>query len=218
MLLNALSITSSQPPLPCLPQPPHTTITHHHHPHHHHHQTTTTTTTRPPPPHPTTISLRQAETLLCNLEAGLVNVAGPHADVSGLGMGPGPGPASGGGTRNHNSQNHSHNPSHNHSHQNLPSQALVPTGTSHGYGHGTSTPVLPAFPVLNLAHAHLSWTIKFEICRRKLVARKLQAVVRAFLNHSSVVIPRTVRGMLRSGYLRGVRGTRTRQVARRSSE
>ena len=99
---------------------------------------------------------------------------------------------------------------------------MVPTGTtpttpSHGPSPGTNSghrpsTALAAFPVLNLAHAHLSWTIKFEMCRRKLVARKLQAVVRSFLNHASVMIPKTVRGMLRPGYLRGVRGIRTRQV------
>ena len=183
-------------------------------PTHLHHPTNTTNTisSHLHPPTPPPLSLRQAETLLCNLEAGLVHAAGPHADVSGLGMGPTPGAKH---NQQHNQQ-HSHNSSNHSSHQNLSNQELVPTGTapttpSHGTGHRNST-ILSAFPVLDLAHSNLSWTIKFEMCRRKLVARRLQAVVRSFLNHTSVVVPRGVRGMLRPGYLRGVRGIRTRQV------
>ena len=151
------------------------------------------------------ISLRQAETLLSNLEAGLVNTAGPHADVSGLGMGPGPGA---GGNKHH----HSHQNNHHQSQKNLSNQALVSANTNANTHTNMNSLDHSSFPVLDLAHTQLSWTIKFEMCRRKLVARKLQTVVRAFLNHASVVIPRTVRGMLRPGYLRGVRGIRTRQV------
>ena len=128
------------------------------------------------------ISLRQAETLLSNLEAGLVNTAGPHADVSGLGMGPGPGPAG----NKHHHQNHNH---YHQSQKNLPNQAALVSANTNANTHMNSLDH-SSFPVLDLAHTQLSWTIKFEMCRRKLVARKLQTVVRAFLNHSSVVIPR----------------------------
>jgi hypothetical protein len=52
------------------------------------------------------------------------------------------------------------------------------------------------------------------VSRRKLVARRLQAFVRACLNHASVTVPRPVRALMRAGYVRGARGLRHRAVLR----
>lgn len=118
------------------------------------------------------LGLRQAETLLSNLEAGIVAAAGPAADPSGLG------PHTG--------------------HRTPPQQqhALALTNPPPGGRSG------------------LPWSIKFDVCRRKLVARRLQAFVRACLYHASVTVPRPVRALMRAGYVRGTRGLRHRAVLR----